>query len=277
MNIHLLSANGIQHTVGEVGQGEALVLLHGLTANLHSFGGLIRAGLAEKYRLIVPDLRGRGMSDKPATGYRMLDHAQDILAILDALSIQQALVVGHSFGGLLGWFLANYAPERLKHLFVMDAGLEATTPATLEKIRPSLERLGKPLPSFEAFATAMKATPYFDDGSWDEDIETMYRYDMATHPEGVISRTSKTAIEQAIDSVLTTDWRTLIAQRNVPSTLIHAPSRIGKMGQIPAVLTEEGAQETLALMNAPRYVRVGGHHLTMLFGEHAKGIVSAIG
>ena len=70
MRIHYLDSAGTT----------PLVLLHGLSANSSAFGGLIGAGLSPTFRVIAPDLRGRGWSDKPSTGYTRADHAADVLA-----------------------------------------------------------------------------------------------------------------------------------------------------------------------------------------------------
>jgi pimeloyl-ACP methyl ester carboxylesterase len=68
------------HVLEHPGNGPTVVLLHGLTANAHVFDGLAVAGLAPRYRLLAPDLRGRGLSDKLPTGFTMADHAADALA-----------------------------------------------------------------------------------------------------------------------------------------------------------------------------------------------------
>jgi len=80
-----VETNGIKlHYLDYPGDGPAVVLAHGLTANCRSFD-VVAGHLAPRLRVIAPDLRGRGASDKPATGYTMADHAADVLGLLDAL------------------------------------------------------------------------------------------------------------------------------------------------------------------------------------------------
>src|SRR5688572_908823 len=91
-----VEANGIQiHYLDHAGGEPPLVLLHGLTANCHAFDGLIHAGLSPRFRVIAPDLRGRGASDQPSAGYTMRDHADDVIGLLDALKLERVVLGGH--------------------------------------------------------------------------------------------------------------------------------------------------------------------------------------
>lgn len=92
IQLHLLE-NDIDNSL------ESILFIHGLTANAHAFDAIIQNGLANKYRILLVDLRGRGLSDQPDTGYTMLDHAKDIIGMLNELAIQSIHIVGHSFGG----------------------------------------------------------------------------------------------------------------------------------------------------------------------------------
>ncbi len=271
-----LHTNGIVLAYQDVGEGETLLLLHGITSNLRSFVGLVRVGLQQYYRLIIPDLRGRGMSDKPLHGYTLQDHAEDITGLLDALELDQVVLVGHSFGGLLSWYLARYYPTRVKKVIILDSAQEVAHESVLDKIRPSLDRLGKVLPSLEAFIDGMKATPYYNEFGWHEDIQAMYRYDMEDLPAGgARSRVYKEGISQTIDGILSLNWDDIIRNVAHPTRLIHAPMLMGKEGFAP-VVSEAGAKATVALMPHADYVAVNGNHMTMLFGENATTLASLI-
>lgn len=242
--------------------GVPLLLLHGLTANRWSWRGLLRNGLGEGRRVLIPDLRGRGESAKPPRSYTMDDHAQDLLALMDDLLIRQADVVGHSFGGLLGTYLAAQYPERVRRLVIIDAGLEATDPAVLPKIRPSLERLGQIVPSWEAYLRAIKGAHYYADGFWDDDLEAFYRADVAMLEDGQVrSVTAPYAIEQAVEGVISLDWRDLFARVSCPALLVNAPAPFPN--GLPPVLSEASARETAALMPRCQYAAVEGNHITL--------------
>ena len=75
-----VEANGPRlHYLDSGGSGPPFVLVPGLSANAHSFDGLLAAGLGEALRVLAFDARGRGLSAKPASGYAMADHAADLL------------------------------------------------------------------------------------------------------------------------------------------------------------------------------------------------------
>lgn len=276
MSIQTCLTNGITLAYEDVGAGDVWLCLHGITSNLRSFGGLVQAGLGDGVRLLIPDMRGRGLSDKPATGYTLDDHAQDVLGLMDALGIAQASLIGHSFGGLLSWYISRYYPERVNKLVILDSALEIAHERVLSKIRPSLERLGKAMPSYATFAEAMKVSPYYNDGSWDEDIDAMYRYDMEGLPDGgARSRVHKAGIEELIDHILTHDWADIIRHAKHSTLLVRAAGGLDS-GRAEAVVTARGAQETLALLQDGQLHTVTGNHMTMLFGAHAQSLVGVI-
>ena len=170
---HFAHVNNIQlHYLDHPGADQPIVLMPGITANAHSFDGLVRAGLSPRFRVLALDLRGRGLSDKPATGYSMADHAADVVGLLDTLGFQQVVLGGHSFGALLTFYLAAHYPERVAKLVLIDAAA-SMHPRVRDLIKPSLDRLGKVVPSWDVFLQAMKQAPYFD-GWWDPAIESYY-------------------------------------------------------------------------------------------------------
>ena len=111
------------HVVDE-GSGSAVVLLHGFPDSSalwrHQIPVLVEAG----YRVIVPDLRGFGASDRPADvdAYRLEASVADVLAILDQRGIERADVVGHDWGAALGWALAGFVPDRVWSLVAVSVG-----------------------------------------------------------------------------------------------------------------------------------------------------------
>jgi len=103
----------------EAGDGEPVVLLHGLGSSGRDWEYQIPA-FAERYRVIVPDLRGSGDSDKPPGPYRIADYAADIWALLDKLGIAEANLVGLSMGGATAFEMAATRPERVRRLVVVN-------------------------------------------------------------------------------------------------------------------------------------------------------------
>jgi pimeloyl-ACP methyl ester carboxylesterase len=105
---------------GDPGARPAL-LLHAWGESHGSFDRL--APLLSGFRVVIPDLRGQGGADKPASGYSFLDQTQDIVAILDAIGVEKAFVVGSSSGGYLAQQLAVTFPDRVAGLVLIGAPL----------------------------------------------------------------------------------------------------------------------------------------------------------
>ena len=114
-----IEVNGASlHTV-EVGRDAPLLLLHGWPEFWLTWEPVMLR-LADRYRLIAPDLRGFGDSSKPDGAFGPADHAADMLALLNALGIERAGIVGHDVGGAVMQPLARKAPARIAGLFFFD-------------------------------------------------------------------------------------------------------------------------------------------------------------
>ncbi|MBR1223295.1 MULTISPECIES: alpha/beta fold hydrolase [unclassified Bradyrhizobium] len=112
-------ANGAAFHVARAGKGQPLILLHGWPEFWLTWEPVM-ARLADRFTLYAPDLRGFGDSDKPNGPHGPDRHAEDMLALMDALGLAQAGIVGHDVGGGLMQPLARAAPERIAGLFFFD-------------------------------------------------------------------------------------------------------------------------------------------------------------
>jgi pimeloyl-ACP methyl ester carboxylesterase len=131
-------ANGAAIHVVQIGQGAPLLLLHGWPEFWLTWEPVM-ARLANRYRLVAPDLRGFGDSDKPSGPFGAVDHATDMLALLDALGTERVGVIGHDVGGAAMQPLARKVPERIIGLFFFDfvypgIGLRMAAPDRLNEI-----------------------------------------------------------------------------------------------------------------------------------------------
>ena len=119
-------------------EAPALLLMHGLTRNSADFEPLaahLAGSLGGRYRLIVPDQRGRGRSasDPEPANYRPDVYAQDMFALLDHLRIEVAGLIGTSMGGLMAMVMAAMQPERVRAAVLNDIGPELA-PEGLQRI-----------------------------------------------------------------------------------------------------------------------------------------------
>lgn len=117
---HWVGARGLQFHYAEAGGGEDVVLcLHGWPQHWYEWRHLMPA-LADRYRVIALDLRGYGWSDAPASGYEKENMASDVLAVLDQLGIERVKLVGHDWGGLIGFLLALREPRRIERYLSLN-------------------------------------------------------------------------------------------------------------------------------------------------------------
>lgn len=116
---HTLRANGIRQNYIDAGQGAPVVLLHGFPETNYAWRHQVPV-LGELYRVIAPDLRGYGETDKPATGYDKRNMAKDLAALLDELGIGKIALVGHDRGARVATRFAKDYPDRVDRLVVMD-------------------------------------------------------------------------------------------------------------------------------------------------------------
>ncbi len=104
------------------GQGPAVIMLHGF-ADTGDMWAPMAEVLAKDHTVIVPDLRGMGLSDHPDTGYTKKNQAVDIIGVMDALKIERAALVTHDIGNMVGYALAAQYPTRITRWAVIDAPL----------------------------------------------------------------------------------------------------------------------------------------------------------
>ena len=105
-----VDVGGVRLHVAEAGAGEPVVMLHGWPEHWWCWRKLI-PGLAERYRVICPDLRGFGWSDAPPRGYEKEQFAADVAELLDGLGLHDVRLVGHDWGGVAGFILCVRRPD----------------------------------------------------------------------------------------------------------------------------------------------------------------------
>lgn len=115
-----VEARGLRFHVAEAGQGEDVVLcLHGWPQHWYEWRHLMPA-LADRHRVLALDLRGCGWTDAPRDGYEKENLADDVLAVMDALGLERVKLVGHDWGGWVGFLLCLREPHRFERFFVLN-------------------------------------------------------------------------------------------------------------------------------------------------------------
>jgi pimeloyl-ACP methyl ester carboxylesterase len=111
--------------------GHPIVFLHGWPDSWFSFSRVVPL-LPSRLHAFVPDQRGFGESDRPDGGCGIEEFADDVVAFLDALSIERATIVGHSFGSFVTRRVAITYPERVARVVLIGTGVPAASPVTKE-------------------------------------------------------------------------------------------------------------------------------------------------
>ena len=111
-----IETNGIRMHIAEAGQGPLVLLLHGFPESWYSWRHQLAALAQAGYHAVAPDQRGYGQTDRPAAieQYTQLHLVGDIIGLLNALEEEQAVIVGHDWGGPVAWNAALMRPDRIR-------------------------------------------------------------------------------------------------------------------------------------------------------------------
>jgi len=164
-----------------------VLCLHGLMRNSRDFGALA-AQLAARYRVIVPDVRGRGFSarDPNFNNYQIPVYLQDVLTLLAGLGAARVSIIGTSMGGLMAMLLAATHPKLVSRIVLNDVGPQVD-PAGLERIRGYAGQAA-PVRSWPEAIAQLRADyaaawPNLSDARWDEIARLSYRANAQGVPE----------------------------------------------------------------------------------------------
>lgn len=246
------------------GDGPPVFCIHGLTANCRSFDTIANA-LSPAHRVVAMDLRGRGNSDKPATGYSMDHHCRDIKAVLDNLGLKKINLLGHSLGSFIALAYTASNPDQVEKLALLDGGADLTPEQWVKVtagIKPSIDRLGKLFPSFEAYTDTVKASPFMK--PWNEALETYFTYDTeeidgqtrsVIHPENV---------EEERANLLGMDLTAYYPKIKCPVLVLRATE--GMLGGDELVLPQSATDDLMARLTTAKLIDLDGmHHFSVAF------------
>ena len=204
----------------------------------------------------------------------MADHARDIIALLDALHLKQVILGGHSFGGYLAIYIAANYPDRVSRLLVIDAAI-SSHPRIATLLKPSLDRLTQVATSASDYLAEIRAAAYLG-GMWDDTIEAYFRAELLENVDGTVqSATSGSAIAQSSYGIAIEPWLHHVQQTHQPTLLLNAVGAFGVEGT-PPLFDEVVSRATAQAFPNGRYDTIPGNHITLLFGDGANAIRSAL-
>ena len=118
----MVTTNGIRLHIAEQGEGPLVILCHGFPecwySWRHQLGTLAKAG----FRAVAPDLRGYGRSDRPeqVEKYTVIDDVADLVGLVEALGVDQAVIAGHDAGATIAWQAAVLRPDRFRAVIALS-------------------------------------------------------------------------------------------------------------------------------------------------------------
>ncbi|KAL6500305.1 hypothetical protein OROHE_025671 [Orobanche hederae] len=125
-----IHTNGINIHVAEIGDGPAILFLHGFPELWYTWRHQMLALSSRGYRAIAPDLRGYGDSDAPpsASSYTAFHIIGDLVGVLDALGLDRVFLVGHDWGAAIAWYFCLIRPDRIRALVNMSVVFQPRNP-----------------------------------------------------------------------------------------------------------------------------------------------------
>ena len=244
------------------GRGGPLLCLHGIGSNARAWDGLA-ADLAPGYRVIAPDLRGRGESDKPDGPYGRDAHVGDALGLMDCLGIERFVVLGWSLGAAVGVHLAALHADRVEKLVLVDGG-DAPPPERRRLWQPFVDRFTQVYPSWDAFLEAMRAFDAYR--PWTPAAESYLQGDADVQPDGTVRhKMPPWVIERELAAPVEPRLAQLHPVIHCPTLLVRAPLPLVAPGD--ETPREQFDAMAARIPNARACEIPGTNHYTILIGH----------
>ncbi len=268
-----LSSGEIAAEISGADDGQLVIGVPGLSANLRSFDVIYEALDPRRHRRLAYDPRGRARSEKtPPGSYGWPSHVRDILGMADELGVETFDLIGWSMGAWIAMAVPQAAPGRVRRLVLIDAVGKVDETVKIP-IYANLERLGTVWPSREAFMTLAKSIGLYEPWpAW----ERLFDYELEDVEGGVRARTEKSAPLEDDAYRSTQDTHLLWPSVTMPALLVRALSPIPP--DFGYVLPEEEYRSFLAEVPTARGLDVDANHYTVgLHPDVAKAIAAFLG
>jgi pimeloyl-ACP methyl ester carboxylesterase len=274
----------VELAIGRAGEGpDPVVCLHGITAQHRAFNAAARY-LGPSRGLVGMDLRGRGDSDKPESGYGLEAHAADVVRVLDHLGLESVVLVGHSMGAFVALKTALTFPERVRALVLLDGGWprverspEEMTEEEKQEAKTLVEGLARAFRRLDMTFENPEAYLDFwfpDRGLTLDDLPPeladYYLYDLGKIEGGYNPKASRAAAEEDSPSV-SESAPTADEMRGVgcPVALVRASQ--GFFPGSDPLITDETRDAMAGSLDIRTEIRLeGANHYTMLWPEYTK-------
>jgi pimeloyl-ACP methyl ester carboxylesterase len=253
-----------------------LVAIHGITASHRSWPVVARR--LDGIRVVAPDLRGRGRSNALPGPWGLRRLADDVAAMMDALDIERAPVIGHSMGAFVAVCLAHRHPDRVDSLVMVDGGLPIERPADVDPealLGPAAERLSRTFASRAGYQEFWRAHPAFTD-AWTPDVAEYVDYDLEGKEPQLRSATRLEAMAENVRELDGTGGYTqALTGLTLPIDFVRAPR--GLLNEPTALYGQGVVSEYASLMPNLTVHQVDSvNHYTIIMSEHGAAEVADI-
>ena len=279
--IHDVPVDGGALRVGEWSPADpaapTVIAVHGITAS-HMSWAMVAQALPE-VRLIAPDLRGRGRSAELPGPFGMARHAADLEAVINALDVPRALLVGHSMGGFVAVVTAHLHPDRFSQVLLVDGGLPLAIPTGISEsdllatLGPAAQRLSMTFADRQAYLEFWKKHPAFA-GCWSQAVIDYANYDLTGAEPLLHSSCSIEAMTEDSKELYAGEVAPVaLAELRQPITLLTAPR--GLLNQTPGLYAASEIARWRAELPALTIREVPDvNHYTIVMGAAGAGAVA---
>ena len=274
----------VELAIGRAGDGpDPVVCLHGITAQHRAFNAAARY-LGPSRGLVGVDLRGRGDSDKPESGYGLEAHAADVVRVLDHLGLESVVLAGHSMGGFVALKTALAYPDRVRALVLLDGGWprverspeemtgeeKQEAAALQEGLARAFGRLDMTFESPEAYLDFWFPGQGLTMEDLPPDLADYYLYDLGEVDGGYQPKASRMAAEKdspaVSESSPTAEEMSSVA---CPVALVRASQ--GFFPDSEALISDEASDMMAQVLDIrEEIVLEGANHYTMLWPEYTQ-------
>ena len=283
--IHDVPVEGGFLRVGEWGPVDqvapTVIAVHGITGSHLAWAWIAEA--MPEVRVVAPDLRGRGRSAGLPGPYGMARHAADLEAVIDALDLPRAMLIGHSMGAFVAVLTASLYPDRFSEVLLVDGGLPLAVPADVSQedllhatLGPAVARLSMTFPDRAAYLEFWRKHPAFVSG-WSQAVADFADYDLiGTEPQLRSSCSLEAVTQDSMDLFggqfvpALPDGDAAVRQ---PVTLLTAPR--GLLDQTPGLYSPSEVERWRAELPGVAIREVPDvNHYTIVMGAAGAGAIA---
>lgn len=239
MEMYLKQVNNHMFQIADYpGTKGTILTLHGLTGNhkqMHYFAEALKGD----YRIIAVDLRGRGNSSATDEQTSLFNHANDMIALINELGIENPILMGYSMGAFISAVIASKL-DNVKGLILLD-GAATSTQQQRDIVQPSLGRLSKVYDSQEDYLEEIKAIYGRLGVTWTDHLQSVGEYEIYEEDGHWKSKSSEERILADFNSFYSFVPKDVCSQISCPTLLVHASGSIGPM---PPLFYAEAYEDT---------------------------------